>query len=161
MGKRSARLAVAVVVPACLCLAACASSVDSSLAITNWLDGRGATCKSGGGYDATTVSAVPFTRVTCEGVQLEFFDSAAADRYDDFLTADCAAVPADQRSALADVEVVRGPTWVLRGTVDASGAWPETLVGAEGVTPDAAADALGGQRATVAQACEDLGAWPD
>lgn len=157
--RRRIATATALLVPAALALTACASSVDPLLTITDWLDDRGVACKESGGYDATTVSAVPFTRVVCDGVQVDFFEAGAADRYDAFWAADCAATPADQRAGLDDVSVVRGPTWVLRGDASSGGAWPESLVGSAGVTPQVAADDLGGRVSTLAQVCRDLGSW--
>lgn len=163
MAKRARRIAaVALVLPvAALALAGCGESAGSDpLAISDWLDGHGVPCRTNGVYDSVTVSAVPFTRVTCDGVQVDYFEAGAADRYDAFWAADCAATPADDRAGLEQAIVVRGPTWVMRGTgAEEPGSWPQALVGASGVTPAAAADALGGRSGSVAEVCRDLGAW--
>lgn len=163
MGKQASRSAGVVILlaVASMTLVACgASSSSGPQVITDWLDAHGVPCRNGGSYDSVTVSAVPFTRVTCDGVQLDSFDTAATDRYDAFWAADCAATPVDERTGLETAVVVRGPTWVLRGQgPDGPDSWPQSLVGAAGVTPDAAAEALGGQAVTVAEVCRDLGAW--
>lgn len=163
MGERARRTAGAVVAlsAAALALVGCGSSAGSDpQTITDWLDAHGVPCQAYGSYDSITVSAVPFTRISCDGVRLDHFDAGAAERYEAFWSADCAAIPDADRAALDSAVVVRGPTWVLRGRGgEGADSWPETLVGAAGVTPAAAADALGGREVTVAEVCRELGAW--
>lgn len=122
-----------------------ASSSDAYDAIA----GLGVDCADpliGGGAN------LPYTSVSCVGLQIDWMDDA--DGYADLVRADCEATPADARGRLADMPLVVGDRWVLRGTdPDRPGSWPRA------VTPGAAATELSGSASTMADYCRSVGAW--
>lgn len=109
------------------------------------------------GVDCSTAvigdqSGLPYTSIGCVGLQIDWLDDE--DDYEALVRADCDATPAPDRTGLEQTVLVVGPRWVLRGTDPTGhGSWPRQ------VSPQDAAQALGGTVTSAAAYCRQVGAW--
>ncbi len=126
-----------------------ATGLGSSRAALDALTSLGIDCAD---FSVEEVTAVPFTQIRCPGLGIDWFADATA--YEAAVAADCLAVPPDRRAGLADIVIVVGPDFVLRGNGEGDvNAWPVVL------DPSAAAAHLSGRRQSAADYCTSLGAW--
>ena len=157
MGAAGRRVAVVAAGLLATALAGCSSGssgaaeggIDGARQALEALTSLGAECDQ---YEVTQTPGVPLTRIACVGLQIEWVDDE-----DDYLAlwrSDCAAVPLDRRAGMAEIDLVVGDRWLIRGngSVDVE-AWPSDI------TPDLAAAELGGEVVTAAEYCTRLGAW--
>jgi hypothetical protein len=126
-----------------------AGSIDGAQQALDALTSLGVECEV---PEVTQAKGIPFTRIACPGLQVEWVDDE--DDYTALRRSDCAAVPADRRAGMADITLVVGDRWLIRGngSVDVD-AWPS------GISPEQAAQELGGEVVTAADYCARLGAW--
>jgi len=126
-----------------------AGSIDGAQQALDALTSLGVECEL---PEVTQTTGVPFTRIACPGLQVEWVDDE--DDYTALRRSDCAAVPADRRAGMADIALVVGDRWLIRGNGDVDvDTWPADI------SPEQAAQELGGEVVTAAEYCRRLGAW--
>ena len=140
-------------IAAALLLAGCGSSsaagIEDSRQAYEALQALGVPCAAPEIGDS---SGLPYTRIGCTGLQIEWIGDV--DRYDDLWRSDCAAVLAADRASMADIVLVKGPRWVVRGNgAEDINAWPKEP------PPEQVADKLDGEVLTAAAFCQRVGAW--